>query len=174
MAEAVAPREQRTAPWYLAQLIGRDDRAVLESLGFQIFSPAVLRLVRLPKNKLSQAQRRRSAAVVKPQPAPLLEGYVFMKGSWWETADSNFRGGFLADDNGFPIEIADDVVARIQAYGTVLPGTLPLRRMLGIAASLGGAIDAALAQKIADVDEATIVKIIVALAASHQPDTRAS
>jgi hypothetical protein len=173
--EPAAPRQHAARapderPWFLAQLLGRDDEAVLAEANVETFRPSVLRYVRLRRRELSLAQRKAARDIVRARPFPLLgRSFVFARGISWQTA-AGLKGGLVtAGDDYTPVAIPTAIIDRLRGFAGnagAIAANMKLGDLLGIPTrdDLGGTLQAVLSAKAADVETLTIVKILLAQA----------
>lgn len=130
-----------TARWYVAHNgSGRDLRAkeTLQRARFEVYYPAAAEMKLVPRNQLSQKQRRSMIPVYKRVLKPFFPRYFFVRfdfarRDWHEVfALAGLNGIIYADDatHPLPAPIEDSVIARIKAgeVDGAIPAAMIARR----------------------------------------------
>ena len=124
--------------WYIVRCIGGSDRRVidcLEALAIETYYPIVRELRRLPKKKMSHAQRTSGVVIMRPAEVAFLPRHVFVHldtrtPRWREMFEIAGVGGFVSMD-GRPVSIEEREIRKLKGreIAGVIPGGTPVEKI---------------------------------------------
>jgi transcriptional antiterminator NusG len=166
--------------WYIVQCFGKSDNQalnILETMGLTTYYPKILDLRKVPRNKLSRAQRSTDVEIKRPHVIPLFPRYLF---AWFDITRDSWRDifkiagvGGLVCKNDMPVYMPQEQIDKFKnrENNGIIPGSATVRLTFGIGdhvnvtagpfASFPGIVEKGLDMAIGDLDPTARIKVAV-------------
>jgi hypothetical protein len=136
----------------------------LNDLGWDTYYPLISELRRVPRRKLSLAQRNSRTPLVRPWTVPFLPSYVFVRGrEISEVKDIPCVTGYVTTSGRAPAQISHELVARLRGREVcgAIPGMTPAKCVFGDQAMNANQAENRSKVELTDFDLATRLKMIL-------------
>lgn len=142
-ADVAAARENfedTDARWYIVQIASRTEQTTGEHLKhfkYPFYYPITRILRKVPRKRLSAAQRACGSSILRPRDEALWKGYMFVRfnikaGLWRDVFRMRGVRGMVYNNNA-PAEVPEELIRRIRGLEVdgVVPGDTKIEDVLG-------------------------------------------